>query len=218
MKKAELAKRQALISHCLELNESGLNRGTSGNISIRHDDGFLISPTSTSYRSLTPEMVSFVHLDGTWTGPIEPSSEWRFHRDIYRAKCETNAIVHAHPDFCTILAIHGKEIPAIHYMIAIFGGPAIRVAPYAIFGSQALSDHVVAALRDRQGCLLDHHGAIAIGTTIEQAFWRAEELETLARQYHGALLLGDPPLLSDRQVQEVIDKMSGYGLSRKEEL
>ena len=209
-------KRQAIIDHCLKLNSSGLNQGTSGNVSIRHGDGMLISPTSTPYTDLTPDKIAFVDSDGRAEGPIAPSSEWRFHRDILAQRPDVNAIVHAHPTYCTILAIHGREIPPIHYMIAIFGGPSIRVAPYAIFGSQALSDHAIKALEDRQACLLDHHGSIALGTSIAQAFWRAEELENLARQYHGALLLGDPPLLTEQQVQDVMDKIAGYGLTETE--
>lgn len=213
MDMTEHQKRAAIIAHCRKLNSSGLNQGTSGNISIRHGDGMLISPSSTPYEALTPDLMSYVHMDGRPEGPLAPSSEWRFHRDILKARPDVNAVIHAHPTYCTILAIHGRDIPAIHYMIAIFGGANIRVAPYAIFGSQELSDHVVAALEDRQACLLDHHGAIATGTSVEQAFWRAEELETLARQYHGALLLGEPPLLTNQQIQDVIDKIAGYGLS-----
>lgn len=213
----EQQKRQAIIDHCLKMNSSGLNQGTSGNISIRHEDGMLISPTSMPYEALTPEDIAFVQMDGTAHGPHAPSSEWRFHRDILAARPDTNAIVHAHPTYCTILSIHGKEIPAIHYMLAVFGGPNIRVAPYAIYGSQELSEHAVKALEGRKACLLDHHGMIAAGSNIEQAFWLAEELETLARQYHGALALGEPPLLTDQQIQDVIDKIAGYGLSDKEE-
>lgn len=212
----ELEKRKAIIDHCLKMNSSGLNQGTSGNISIRYGDGMLISPTSTPYADLTPEKIAYVHSDGQAAGPIAPSSEWRFHRDILAARPDVHSVVHAHPTYCTVLAIHGREIPPIHYMLAIFGGPNIRVAPYAIYGSQALSDHAVKALEGRQACLLDHHGSIALGTSVEQAFWRAEELETLARQYHGALLLGDPPLLKEQQIQDVIDKIAGYGLTETE--
>ncbi|WP_298290076.1 class II aldolase/adducin family protein [uncultured Litoreibacter sp.] len=209
-------KRQAIIGHCLKLNSSGLNQGTSGNVSIRHGDGLLISPTSTPYADLTPDKIAYVHMDGRAEGPIAPSSEWRFHRDVLAARSDVGAIVHAHPTYCTILAIHGREIPPIHYMIAIFGGPNIRVAPYAIFGSQELSDHAVTALEGRHACLLDHHGSIALGASIEQAFWRAEELETLARQYHGALLLGEPPLLTEQQIEDVMNKIAGYGLTEVE--
>ena len=212
----ELDKRQAVIAHCLKMNASGLNQGTSGNISIRHRDGMLISPTSRPYESLTPECIAYVRMDGTASGPFAPSSEWRFHRDILAARPDTNAVVHAHPTYCTILAIHGMPIPPIHYMVAVFGGSNVRVAPYAIYGSQELSDHAVVALKDRHACLLEHHGSIAIGASVEQAFWRAEELETLARQYHGALLLGEPPQLSDQQIKDVLNKFAGYGLSDAE--
>lgn len=209
----ETDKRQAVIDHCLKMNSTGLNQGTSGNISIRHEDGLLISPTSRPYDGLSPEDIVFLEMDGTAHGPWKPSSEWRFHRDILAKRPEVNAVVHAHPTFCTTLAIMGMDIPAIHYMIAIFGGTSIRCAPYAIYGSAALSDHALTALEDRKACLLAHHGMIAAGASIEQTFWLAEELETLARQYHGALQLGTPPVLSDQQVQDVIDKIAGYGLA-----
>ena len=212
----EQEKREAIIAHCLKLNSCGLNHGASGNISIRHGDGFLISPTSTPYHLLTPEMISSVNMDGDAEGPIAPSSEWRIHRDIYARRPDIHSVVHAHPTYSTVLAIHGKEIKAIHYMIAIFGGSNVRVAPYAIYGSQELADHAVTALEDRTGCLLAHHGSITIGSSLEEAFWRMEELETLAERYHNALALGEPPLLSDSQVKDVIDKISGYGLSEGE--
>ncbi|WP_368343849.1 class II aldolase/adducin family protein [Pelagovum sp. HNIBRBA483] len=209
----ELKKRASIIEHCRKLNSSGLNQGTSGNISIRHGDGMLISPASRPYDSMTPEDIVYVAFGGEATGRWNPSSEWRFHHDILAARPDVMAVVHAHPTYCTVLSIHGREIPAIHYMMAIFGGPNIRVAPYAIYGSQELSDFAVSALKDRTACLLEHHGMIAVGSSMEQAFWMATELETLARQYHGALQIGEPPLLSDQQIQDVIDKIAGYGLS-----
>ena len=211
----ELAKRHAIIDHCILMNSTGLNQGTSGNVSIRHGEGLLISPTSRPYASLTPEDIVFIDGDGVPHGRWKPSTEWRFHRDILKTRTDANAVVHAHPTYSTILSIHGKEIPAIHYMLAVFGGPNIRVAPYAIYGSQKLSDFAIEALEDRQACILEHHGMISVGTSIQQAFWYATELETLARQYHGALLLGKPPELTDQQIQDVIDKMAGYGLSDK---
>ena len=171
----------------------------------------LISPTSRAYDSLAPEDIAFVDGGGAAHGPYAPSSEWRFHRDILTARPDVNAVVHAHPTYCTILAIQRREIPAVHYMVAIFGGSNVRVAPYAIYGGQLLSDYAVDALRDRHACLLAHHGAIATGETIQKAFWRAEELETLARQYHGALLLGEPPVLSDDEIDAVLVKIAGYG-------
>lgn len=209
----ELEKRKAIISHCLKMNASGLNQGTSGNISVRHGDGLLITPTSMPYDTLKPEDIVYLTMDGAHEGQHKPSSEWRFHRDILAARPDMDAIVHAHPNHCTVLAIHGMEIPAIHYMIAVFGGPNIRVAPYALYGSQKLSDYAVAALAERKACLLAHHGMIAAGSSIQQAYWFAEELEALARQYVGALQLGQPPILSDEQIQNVINKIAGYGLT-----
>ncbi len=214
----ERAKRQAIIDHCRRMNASGLNQGTSGNISIRHGDAMLISPTSRPYDGLEPDDIVRVSLaDGSHRGRWPPSSEWRFHRDILAARDDVQAVVHAHPTYCTALAIHSRPIPAVHYMIAVFGGSDIRVAPYATYGSQALSDHAVRALEGRKACLLAHHGMIAVGGSIAEAYWLAEELETLARQYHGALALGDPPVLSDEQIGEVIDKIAGYGLTGERE-
>lgn len=212
MAQTELAKRKSIIAQCLEMNASGLNQGTSGNISIRHKDGMLITPTSTPYDQLAPKDIVFVGADGAPIEGLKPSSEWRFHRDILTARPDANAIVHTHSMYATILAILGKEIPPLHYMVAVAGGHNIRVAPYAIYGSQELSDYVVEALQGRQACLLDHHGMIAIGETLEKAMWLAVEVETLARQYHGCLALGaEPPLLSRDQIRDVIVKFGGGG-------
>ena len=207
-----LSKRHAIIDHCRKMNSSGLNQGTSGNISIRHDNGLLISPSGRPYDGLTPDDIVFLDMDGTAHGRWAPSSEWRFHRDILQNRPDANAVVHAHPTFCTALAIMGRDIPPIHYMIAVFGGSDIRCAPYAIFGSAELSKVALQAMKDRKACLLAHQGMITAGSSIEQAFWLAEELETLARQYHACLQLGEPPLLSDEQIQKVLAKISGYGL------
>ncbi len=213
MSEGELAKREAVIAFCNALNTTGLNQGTSGNISIRHENGMLISPTSRPYSSLSPEDIVFVDHRGQAHGRFAPSSEWRFHQDILASRPDVNSVVHAHPTYCTTLAIMGKEIPPIHYMLAVFGGPTIRCAPYEIYGSAELSKAAVAALCGRKACLLAHHGMISVGSTIEQAFWLAGELETLARQYHGCLVLGEPPLLTEQQIQDVSDKINGYGLS-----
>lgn len=212
MAETELAKRKSIIAHCLEMNASGLNQGTSGNISIRHKDGLLITPTSMPYDQMKPRDIVYLDAKGTPQGAGRPSSEWRFHHDILAARSEVNAVVHTHATYCTTLAIMGLKIPPLHYMIAVAGGDDIRLAPYAIYGSQELSDHVVKALKDRKACLMDHHGMIAIGASLPQAMWLAVEVETLARQYHGCLALGrKPPLLTKKQVQAVIDKIGGYG-------
>lgn len=207
------AKRQSIIEACLQMNRLGINQGTSGNISLRHEGGMLITPTGTPYDAMQPEQIVFMNLDGSFDAKQRPSSEWRFHRDILAARPEVNAIVHAHPPYATILAIMGLEIPPIHYMIACAGGDTIRCAPYATFGTEALSHHAVAALEGRSACLLAHHGMIAIGPSLGKAMWLAVEVETLARQYHGCLQIGTPPLLSKAEIENVRTRMAGYGHS-----
>ncbi len=210
----ETAKRKVIINQCLNLNRCGLNQGTSGNISIRHRGGMLITPTALPYDVLEPEDIVFVDDEGRPEGRHAPSSEWRFHHDILAGREDVNAVVHAHPPYCTMLAIMGKAIPPVHYMIALFGGTDIRCAPYALYGTAELSVHAVKALEGRKACLLAHHGMISVGASVKQAFALAVELETLARQYHGCLQIGEPPLLSDGQIAEVLDKISGYGPNR----
>lgn len=205
----ELAKRQAIIDACRRMNALGINQGTSGNISVRHVDGLLITPTSVPYEAMTPDQIVFMAMDGSHVPGQKPSSEWRFHLE---ARPDVNAVVHAHPTYCTILAIMGMEIPPVHYMIAAAGGDSIRCAPYATFGTVELSEHAVRALEGRHACLLDHHGMIAVGKTLDKAMWLAVEVETLARQYHGCLQIGKPPLSSD-EIERVRRRMAGYGLS-----
>jgi L-fuculose-phosphate aldolase len=209
----ELDKRQAIIGACRRMNALGINQGTSGNISVRHVDGLLITPTSVPYDAMTPDQIVFMAMDGSHAPSQKPSSEWRFHLDILKARQDVNAVVHAHPTYCTILAIMGMEIPPVHYMIAAAGGDSIRCAPYATFGTVELSEHAVRALEDRLACLLDHHGMIAVGKSLDKAMWLAVEVETLARQYHGCLQIGEPPLLSSAEIERVRQRMSGYGMS-----
>ena len=193
------------------MNRNGINQGTSGNISVRDGDGMLITPTTLPYDRMTPDDIVRIDFDGTVAGRQRPSSEWRFHLDIMRDKPEVQAIVHAHPTACTTLSILEKGIPPLHYMIAICGGHDIRCAPYATFGTEELSQHALTALKDRSACLLAHHGMIATGTSLDQAMWRAVEVETLAKQYLGCLPFGEPPLLPEEEIQNVIDRMAGYG-------
>ncbi|MET4290801.1 L-fuculose-phosphate aldolase [Bradyrhizobium sp. LB8.2] len=211
----ELDKRQAIIGACRRMNALGINQGTSGNISVRHVDGLLITPTSVPYDAMTPDQIVFMAMDGSHAPSQKPSSEWRFHLDILKARQDVNAVVHAHPTYCTILAIMGMEIAPVHYMIAAAGGDSIRCAPYATFGTVELSEHAVRALEDRLACLLDHHGMIAVGKSLEKAMWLAVEVETLARQYHGCLQIGEPPLLSSAEIERVRQRMSGYGMSEE---
>lgn len=215
MKKKELKLRKSIIEHCRWMNDKGLNQGTSGNISVRHGEDLLITPTGTPYESMEPEMIARMPLErdyGSWEGPKKPSSEWRFHLDIMRARPDVNAIVHTHSMYATIIAMTRRDIPACHYMIAAFGGPNIRCSPYARFGTPELSRLALDALKDRMGCLLGSHGMIAVGETLEKAMWFAVELETLARQYYHTLLIGGAVMMSDAQIAETAAGMKGYGL------
>ena len=207
--------RQSIIDSCLEMNAIGLNQGTSGNISVRFGDRMLITPSAVPYTQMTPDLIAALPLDDgeAWEGPRKPSSEWRFHLDILNARPEIGAVVHAHPTYCTALAMLREDIPAAHYMIAAFGGTSVRCSPFAIFGTAELSRHAVAALEDRTACLLANHGAIAIGATLEAAMWRMVELETLARQYAIARQIGEPVILSDDDIATTLAEFSGYGVS-----
>lgn len=208
-------KRQSIIDACLRMNALGINQGTSGNISLRHDAGMLITPTSVPYEAMQPEQIVYMGLDGSFDPAQRPSSEWRFHLDILKARPDVNAVVHTHPPYSTILAIMGLEIPPVHYMIACAGGDTIRCAPYATFGTQELSNHAVAALEGRLACLLEHHGMIAVGPSLSKAMWLAVEVETLARQYHGCLQIGTPRLLSKEEMKNVLGRIAGYGPAEK---
>lgn len=211
MNDEELVLRTELIEACRSMNRLGINKGTAGNISVRYGDGFLISPTGIPYDKLTPEHVVAMRWDATFDGDVLPSSEWRFHRDILKARPDLNAVVHTHSTFATTVAILGKEIPAIHYAIASAGGPTIRCAPYAVFGSQELADNVVTALEGRRACLMAHHGVIAAHVSIPRALALAVTVEELAHQYMLCLPLGEPPVLSDAEMAEVLEKFKTYG-------
>jgi L-fuculose-phosphate aldolase len=206
-------KRRAIVDACRRMNALGINQGTSGNISVRHGDGLLITPTGVPYEAMTPDQIVFMEMNGSHAGDRRPSSEWRFHLDIMRSRNEVEAVVHAHPTYCTILAIMGLEIPPIHYMIAVAGGDSIRCSPYATYGTPELSQHALTALEGRFACLLGHHGMIAIGSSLAKAMWLAVEVETLARQYHGCLQIGQPVLLPKDEIERVRVKMAGYGLA-----
>lgn len=207
----EIEIRQSIIDACIAMNASQINQGTSGNISVRFGEGILITPTSMPYNKMTPEDIVWMGFDGQIIGTRTPSSEWNFHLEIMRHKTESNAVVHAHPTACTTLSIMEKGIPAIHYMVAVCGGHDIRCAPYATYGVSQLSKNALKALEGRSACLLAHHGMIATATSLDKAMWLAVEVETLAKQYLGCLPMGEPPLLSEEEIQTVINRMSGYG-------
>lgn len=204
--------RTALIAGCRELTRLGLTYGTSGNVSLRRDPtSFFVSPTGMAYETLQPDDVPLVTLDGRWFGRRQPSSEWRFHRDIMAARSEVGAVVHSHSTYATALACTGSGIPPFHYMVAVAGGVDIRCAPYHTFGTQELSDAALAALEGRKACLLGHHGMIAIGSDLAAALKLAGEVESLAEQYCAARALGNVGLLDDREMRRVVDKFRIYG-------
>jgi ribulose-5-phosphate 4-epimerase/fuculose-1-phosphate aldolase len=211
------ALRREIIAQSRKMNELGLNQGTSGNISVRIPDGLLITPSGVPYDELEPEDIVPMRMDGSWSHPLRPSSEWRFHLDILKARPEVNAVVHAHPTYSTALAIRRQEIPAVHYMIAAAGGPSIRCATYATYGTPELSGHVLKALEDRSACLLANHGLIATAPTLARAMWLAVEIETLAHQYVLALQLGGPVCLLDDEIRRVVEKFKDYGPRPKAE-
>jgi L-fuculose-phosphate aldolase len=203
--------RETLIATARAMNDSGLNRGTSGNLSLRRGTGMLITPSGVPYETLEPADIVSVDADGRPANGLRPSSEWRFHHDIYRARPEAAAIVHAHPVHCTALACLNRPLPAFHYMVAVAGGRDIRCAPYATFGTQALSDHVLRALEGRRACIMANHGLLCFASTLPQALDLALEIEHLARTYLAALAVGDPVILDDEEMDRVLLKFADYG-------
>ncbi len=208
--------RQSIVEAARSLDALGLTQGTSGNIALRWEDGLLITPSGLPYARMSPDDIVFMRLDGRFEHPLKPSSEWRFHRDILARRPEVNAVVHAHPVYCTAFAMCRREIPAVHYMIAAAGGPTVRCAPYATFGTEELSAHALAALEDRTCCLLANHGMIATGPDLEKALWLAVELETLCRQYAVALQVGTPVVLPDDEIARNVEKFRSYGLKAQD--
>ncbi len=204
--------RASVVAGCQALAERGLTAGTSGNVSVRNGkDGFFVSPSGLDYAHMMPPDVPFVTLDGTWYGLKRPSTEWRFHRDIYKVREDAEAVVHTHSRYATALACRREGVPAFHYMVAIAGGNDIRCAPYATFGTQELSDMALQALDGRSACLLANHGVIALGSSVEKALRLAEEVENLAAQYVISLGQGAPILLDDDEMQRVLNKFQTYG-------
>ena len=206
--------RETIVATARAMNASGINRGTAGNVSARVDGGFLITPSGVPYDITTPDDIVTVDDDGKPRGRLAPSSEWRFHREIYRNRPELHAIVHTHSPHATTLACLGRGIPAFHYMVAVAGGRDIRCAPYATFGTQELADHIVTALTGRKACLLSHHGMISAETTLASALALAIEVESLAEMYWRALQIGEPALLPDPEMDRVLAKFATYGPAR----
>lgn len=203
---------QQLLDVTCKLSALGLNKGTSGNCSVRTDDGFLVTPSGMAVEDMVPANMVQMQFDGTVEAGKKPSSEWRFHHDILAARPEIGAVIHTHSMFATTLACLHRDIPPFHYMIAVAGGDTIRCAPYALFGSQALSDHALTALNERKACLLSNHGMIALGRDLEDALAVAIEVENLCEQYWRILQMNPtPPLLTEAQMAEVFQQFKGYG-------
>ena len=207
--------RENLLSIAQKLIETGLNKGTAGNASVRlkenGSDGFLVTPSGMAVEDMSAASMVQMQFDGSYEQGKIPSSEWRFHRDILASRADINAVIHTHSMFATTLACLHKDIPPFHYMIAVVGGDTIRCAPYALFGSQALSDNALAALTDRKACLLANHGMIALGRDLDDALAVTVEVENLCEQYWRALQLGEPHILSETEMRDVFQQFKGYG-------
>ena len=204
--------RETVIAAARSLDKHRLGTGTAGNVSARVGQGYLITPTGMDYEAIAPADIVTMDMHGNRAeGDLKPSSEWRFHQDIYAARGDVNAIVHTHSPCATALACTRQDLPAFHYMVAGAGGSSIRCAEYATFGTQALSDHALAALAGRQACLLANHGVIALGKDVESAFKMAQLVEELAKQFLFSRMAGTPVLLDEAEMNVNLDKFRDYG-------
>jgi len=208
---ASPAPREQMVAAARRLDALGLNRGTSGNIGLRIGDRFLVTPSGVPVDELSPGGMVEMDFSGAVIGAGRPSSEWRIHRDILAERPDIQAVVHTHSRYATSLACLHREIPPFHYMIAVAGGDSIRCAPYALFGSQQLSDLALQALQDRKACLLGNHGQLALGSDLAEALAVAVEVESLCAQYWTALQVGEPVLLTTAQMRDVLEQFKGYG-------
>ena len=203
--------RSEVIKYAKMLNSKKLSALRSGNISVRYKNGFLITPSGAKYSSLKNKDIVLVSLKGEFDSRKGiPSSEWRFHQDIYLNKIEAKAIVHAHSNCATAISTHGKKIPAFHYMVAMAGGNDIKCAKYATYGTRELSKNIIKVLKNRSACLIANHGQIAFSEDLAKAFELAEEVENLSNQYINALKIGKPKILSSKEMNKVLSKAKNY--------
>jgi len=203
--------RKQVIDVCLTMNALGINQGTSGNVSVRTDEGFLITASGVPYDRMKPQHVVEMDLDGGYRGDFLPSTEWRMHLDIFKNKPKAGAIVHVHSPYATALSCLRKEIPPFHYMIGVAGGSTLRVADYAEFGTPELSTVMLKAMEGRSACLLANHGQICFAPTLDKALWLAGEIEAISHHYWAASLMGKPVLLSDAEMSSVLRRFKSYG-------
>ena len=202
---------EQIIKYANMLNSEKLSTLRSGNVSLRYKNGFLITPSGIKYSLLKVDDIVFVSLDGKFDETKnKPSSEWRFHKDIYSSKNEANAIVHAHSTHATAVSAHNKDVPAFHYMVALAGGNDLKCAKYATFGTQELSDNIINALKNRKACLMSNHGQVAFGDNLEQAFELAQEVENICHQYINAIKIGEPKILSSSEMDVILEKVKNY--------
>ena len=202
--------RAQLIETALQMETMGLNQGMSGNLSVRIKEGFLITPSALPYNQCRAEDIVLMDLEGNAAGSRKPSSEWRFHHDVYVQRQDAGAVLHAHSPWSTTLACLQTPIPAFHYMVAVAGGEDIRCAPYATYGTQALSDYALKALQNRKACLLANHGLLCLDADLNKVLALAIEVEDLARVYSQTLQIGKPVILSDAEMMKVIEKFKDY--------
>ena len=214
----ELNSKQILCDAIIKLNTLQLNHGATGNCSIRRGEGFLISPSGISNNSIRPEHIVFMKMDGTFLNQkkLQPSSEWRFHRDILANRKDVNAVVHTHSVYASALSVLGGPIPQFHYMIAVTGGKEIPCAQYAMFGSQELSDNILKSLGEQKACLMSNHGLITVGSDLKEAVDIAEEVEHLSKMYVIANMPRKPHLLSDEEMDDVLKRFQSYGVWKKD--
>ncbi|MGH8606134.1 MAG: class II aldolase/adducin family protein [Gammaproteobacteria bacterium] len=208
--------RQALVRCARALAHGGLSHGSSGNVSVRTKGGFVITPTGIGFEALTPQQLVELSAEGVSDpAQLHPSSEWRFHRDLYRTQADVNAIVHVHSPYATALACARRSIPPFHYMVAAAGGDSIPCAPYATFGTQALSDAIINTLNGRRACLLANHGSVATGEDLQKAHDLAQEVEFLAKVYVLTQRIGGSELLTDEEMRVVLEKFTSYGQQKQ---
>jgi L-fuculose-phosphate aldolase len=203
-----LEERRTIIATAKLLHAESLVHGREGNVSLRAGNSILITPTNMDYEALKPSDIISVSNVGTTSGKHSPSSEWQLHLSILSSRSEINAVVHTHSVFATALACQGLGIPSFHYMVALAGGADIRCAPYATFGTQALAQNTIVALKNRRACLLAYHGMIAIGETIDEAAELTREVEHLAELYWRVRLLGKPKLLTSVEMEKTLKRFT----------
>ena len=206
-----LRKCEAIVTAYKRLDGIGLNRGSSGNISMKTNNGFLITPSGVNVEKMSANSIIELNLEGVLLKGTNPSSEWRLHAEIYKRKKGVGVVVHTHSNFACALSSLRENLPAFHYMVAVGGGKDISCCEYAIFGSKDLADKVVEALKGRMACLMANHGLVCCGKELDHATFLAQELEALCKQYLIARSIGDVKILSDSEMELVIEKFKNYG-------